>query len=119
MLTIESDDKELSSDLLEDIILAHKSQILMLENSIILLPSVSLASIRESFLLEVGKIYTTKYSYNSQFFINTLKKLKSKTIKLNIVRTCKKEMSVAISHTKLNTVKWFAQYLYELLRSFT
>jgi len=125
MLTIESDDKELSSDLLEDIILAHKSQILMLENSIILLPSVSLASIRESFLLEVGKIYTTKYSYNSQFFINTLKKLKSKTIKLNIVRTCKKEMSVAISHTKshrinisLNTVKWFAQYLYELLKPY-
>ncbi len=122
MLTITFDDKELPSHLLEDIILAHKSQMLMLENSIILFSSVSLASARESFLLEVGKIYTTKYGYNSQFFITTLRKLKSKTIKLDIIRTCKSEMSVVISHAKnhhinisLNTVKWFARYLYELL----
>jgi len=125
ILTITFDDKELPSNLLEDIILAHKSQILMLENSIILLSSTSLVSVRESFLLEVGKIYTAKYSYNSQFFINTLRKLKSKTIKLNIIRTCKTEMSVAISHAKnhrinisLNTVKWFIEYLYELLRPY-
>lgn len=123
ILTIRLKDKELPSYLIEEVITAHKSNVLLFENSVILLFNASLTSIREGFLGEIGKRYANAYNYDTLFFTNSLKKIKSKTIKLDIIRTDSSDISVEVSdagkylvNISIDAVGWIAEYLYELLR---
>ena len=86
------DSEVLRSGFVQEFINSHFGSKLILPRSVIFFHNDALAAIKRRFLKKLGQVYADRYNFSHNFFINSLLKLHTETIRLDLDSTCERQI---------------------------